>query len=117
MTAPPLAIITLLAQKSSPGSVDTDIIDIVIIIKTSYALPLAIIVEIVASRGGIRDVEDDNIPKRPAVTVTENGYAFFSRNRHDHLHDCQEDHDNCYDQEMIPDPRTLDVFHLSSPLF
>jgi len=93
----PFPIITLLTQKSAPGSVDTDIIDIVIIIKTSYAFPLAIIEEIVAGIGSIRDVEDDNIPKRPAVTVTENGYALFSRNSHDHLHDCQEDHENCYD--------------------
>jgi hypothetical protein len=111
----PFAIITLLAQKSSPGSVDTDIIDIVRIIKTSYAFPLAIIVEIIASRGGIRDVEHNYTPKRPAVTVTVSGYAFFSRNRQDYLYQCQKDHHGYSDQDMVPDSRTLNVFHLYSP--
>jgi hypothetical protein len=49
--------------------------------ETSYAFPLAIIVEIVASCSGIRDVVDYYITKRSVVTVTVCGYAFVSRNR------------------------------------
>jgi hypothetical protein len=85
--------------------------------KTSYAFPLAFIVDIVTGSGGGRDIEDYCTPKRPAVTVTVSSYAFFSRKRQDYLYDCQENHESYSDQDMIPDPRTLNVFHLYSPLF
>jgi hypothetical protein len=93
------------AQKSATGFVDTDIIDIIKIMKTSYAFSLAVIINIVAGSGSSRDVEDQYITKRKraAVTVTVRGSAIVSGNKRNDLYQCQEEHYAHSDQDMIPD--------------